>query len=132
MAVWHMVQAWYFWAWLWNDGIPGAGASTVSVWHSRQSRFTWLRFNNLGLLEPCGVWQATQPSILTGACSQERGPDLWVWQPKHPWSWAAVERSCLGRNPPCWLWQLVQTMSPSFTRWWKGLEKSGFTSRWQL
>src|SRR5215472_16280130 len=112
-----MVQAWYFVAWLWNEGALGAGASTVSVWHSRQTRFTWLRLSNLGLLEPCGVWQATQPSVLTGACSHAKGPALSVWQAKHTWSCAAVERNCLGRNPPCWLWQSEQLTSPSFTRW---------------
>jgi hypothetical protein len=52
MAVWHIVQAWYFWAWLWNDGAAGAGASTVSVWHSRQSWFTLLRFSNRGFDDP--------------------------------------------------------------------------------
>src|SRR5215471_18069273 len=111
-----MVQAWYFWAWLWNDGAFGAGASTVNVWHSRQTRFTWLRFSKRGLLDPWGVWQAMQPSVLTGACSHANGPALSVWQLKQTWSWAGVERSCVFMNPPCWLWQLVQRIRPSFTR----------------
>ncbi len=66
---WQSVHAWYFADWLWNDGVLGAPESTDKVWHSRHSRFTWLRFNSRGLEEACGVWQATQPSVLTGACS---------------------------------------------------------------
>src|ERR1051326_1020578 len=126
-----MVQAWYFWAWLWNEGIAGAPASTVNVWHSRQSRLTLLRRNSRGLDDPCGMWQATQPSVLTGACSNAKGPALSVWQLKQSWSWAAVERSWWVRNPPWGLWQLLHASKPSLTLWWKGLEKSGFTSRWQ-
>src|ERR1700732_1300123 len=119
-----MVQAWYFEAWLWNDGAEGAGASTVNVWHSRHTRLTLLRFNKRGFEEPWGVWQATQPSVLTGACSKAKGPALSVWQVKQTTSSAAVERNWRRIKPPCWLWQSEQLISPSFTRWWNGLEKS--------
>src|SRR5689334_5778560 len=33
-----------------------------------------------GLAEPCGWWQAAQPSSLTGACSKTNGPRLSPWQ----------------------------------------------------
>src|SRR5262245_46347915 len=111
-----MVQAWYFWAWLWNDGVPGMLESTVMVWHSRQSRLTLLRRSSRGLEDPCGAWQDTQPSVLTGGCSKENGPALSVWQLKQSWSCAAVARNWRVRKPPCWLWQLVQLIRPSFTR----------------
>src|SRR6476646_10063523 len=113
-----MVQAWYFWAWLWNEGAAGAGVSTVRVWHSRQSRFTLLRRNSLGLLEPCGVWHAMQPSVLMGACSQAKGPALSVWQLKQTMSCEGVARSWDFIKPPCWLWQLEHRAGcAAFSSW---------------
>src|SRR5262249_40081385 len=112
-----MVHAWYFCAWLWNDGIPGTEESTVSVWHSRHSKFTFERLSSRGFEEPWGVWQLTQPSVFTGTCSNTNGPAFSAWHLKQPASCAAVERSCLVRNPPCGLWQSLQPTSPSFTRW---------------
>src|SRR5579862_8470638 len=81
-ATWHKVQDWYFCAWLWNEGAAGAAESTVNVWHSRQSKFTWLLNNNRGFDDPCGVWQDMQPSVFTGPCSNAKGPALSVWQLK--------------------------------------------------
>src|ERR1041385_6708364 len=112
-----MVQAWYFWAWLWNDGMAGAVESTVKVWHSRQSRFTLLRRSSRGFDDPWAEWHATHPSVLTGACSKAKGPALSVWQVKQSWSCAAVDRNWCVRKPPCGLWQLLQVTSPSFTLW---------------
>src|SRR5712692_2265647 len=100
-----MVQAWYFCVWLWNEGTPGAPSTGPAdgVWHSRQSRFTWLRLSSRGLDEPWGRWQDTQPSDLTPWCSKTNGPALSTWHLKQSWSCVAVERSCLVTNPPCWL-----------------------------
>src|ERR1041385_613723 len=97
--------------------MAGAAESTVSVWHSRQSRLTLLRRKSLGLDEPCGEWQATHPSVFTGACSNANGPALSLWQLKQSWSCAAVERSWCVKKPPCGLWQLLQVSNPSLTLW---------------
>src|SRR5690348_8177556 len=63
IAVWHIVHAWYFCAWLWNVGVAGAPASAENAWHSRHSRFTCARFKSLGFEDPCGMWHAAHPSI---------------------------------------------------------------------
>ena len=41
-CVWQIVHAWYWTAWLWNVGMPGAVKLSVTVWHCRQSVFTLL------------------------------------------------------------------------------------------
>ena len=75
------MQAWYCAAWLWKEGAPGALAKEM-VWHDRHSRFTLLTFSRWALGEPCGVWQDSQPSTLTGSCSKTNGPRLSAWQVK--------------------------------------------------
>src|SRR5712692_2726171 len=103
MAVWQSVQARYFWAWLWNDGVAGAPASAENAWHSRQSRLTCARFSKRAFDEPCGVWQATQPSIFTALCSKTKGPALSEWHLKQTVSCEEVARTCRVRKPPCGL-----------------------------
>src|SRR6187399_1853963 len=131
MAVWQSVHARYFTAWLWNEGIAGAPGSTAKEWHSRQSRYTWLRLSRRGFEEPCGVWQAEQPSIFTTGCSKTKGPALSVWHLKQTVSPVDVVRSWRASNPPCGLWQSTHFTRPSLTRWWKGRAKCCLTSRWQ-
>ena len=93
MATWHSVQAWYFCAWLWNVGVDGAPASTLKEWHSRHIRLTWLRLSRRGFDEPCGVWQAAQPSVFTAGCSYTNGPAFSVWHLKQTASCEAVARN---------------------------------------
>src|SRR5579864_3528760 len=98
-----MVQAEYFWLWLWNEGIAAGPESCVKVWHSRHNRLTCARFSRRGLVDPWGEWQAWQPSVLTGSCSKLNGPALSAWHLKQTCSCAAVDRSWAVRKPPCWL-----------------------------
>ena len=72
---------------------------TVKEWHSRHIRFTWLRLSSRGFEEPCGVWQATQPSIFTASCSYTNGPALSAWHLKQTVSCAAVARNCRVKKP---------------------------------
>src|SRR5215475_11890712 len=123
----------------WNDGVPVpipvpfvSGMPGVFEWHSRQRNLTTLRVSNFGLVEPCGVWQAWQPSILTGACSYTKGPCLSAWHLTHAESPLAELRSDLLMNPPCWLWQSEHFMPPSGTLWWKGLANVAFWSAWHV
>lgn len=61
-------------------GMLGSSSTLrMFVWHSRHICLTELRFSIFGLFEPCGVWQAAHPSVLSGACSNANGPCIWVW-----------------------------------------------------
>src|SRR6478672_13200240 len=73
-CVWQIVQAWYWTAWLWNDGISGALKLSFTVWHCRQSVFTLLLASRRAFCEPCGEWHEVHPSTLTGGCSNTNGP----------------------------------------------------------
>ena len=50
--------------------------SPLPVWHSRQSSATAARVSNLALVDPCGRWQAMQPSSSPAWCSKMNGPRL--------------------------------------------------------
>src|SRR5690348_15156614 len=75
----------------------------MGPWHCRQSRLTWFTLSNLAFAEPCGVWQAEQPSVFTGECSNTYGPFLSAWHLKQTASPAALSFSCLPAVPPSWL-----------------------------
>ncbi len=92
MPWWHMVHAWYLPAKLCvgtlgvalGMGAPPASKSLLvseadSVWHCKQRAATVLVLSKRALLEPCGTWQALQPSVRTGTCSNSQGPFLSAW-----------------------------------------------------
>jgi hypothetical protein len=45
------VQAWYWLAWLWKEGVPGAVKFIDAVWHCRHSELTLLRVSRRGLFD---------------------------------------------------------------------------------
>ena len=73
------MQFWYLTcAWLWRLGACGDNSSVMPVWHSKHSCLTDARFSIFGLLDPCGMWHAVQPSNFAGACSKTNGPCLFA------------------------------------------------------
>src|SRR5689334_3646625 len=113
MVGWHIVHAWYFCDWLCTGPIgPAAG----KLWHCRHSRFTWLTRSSRALVDPCGVWQLLQPSVLMGTCSYTYGPCLSAWHLKHTASPPATVLVWRSVVVPCTLWQSLHCTRPSFTR----------------
>src|SRR6185295_9254369 len=49
------------------------------LWHSRHTVNTTGRFSSLAFIDPCAMWQVSQPSIRAGACSNTNGPRLSAW-----------------------------------------------------
>src|ERR1039457_2095955 len=116
MLVWQMVHAWYCTAWLCAGPI---GKVVVKFgdgeWHWRQMVLTLARLSRLGFGPPCGVWQATQPSVLTTACSYTKGPAVSVWHLVHTASCCDEDRRFFLPNVPCGSWQSEHFMYPSST-----------------
>src|SRR5271166_4279693 len=131
MLEWQMVHDWYCAAWL-CDGPRGAAVVKFcdGEWHCRQMVFTLARLSRRGLGPPCGVWQATQPSVLTTACSYTNGPAVSVWHLTQTASCCAADLSPFFSNVPCGSWQSEHPTSPSSTLWWKGMANCGLMSVW--
>ena len=109
------------------------------LWHSRQTVKTTGRRSSFALVEPCGLWQVSQPSTRTGACSKTNGPRLSEW---HFRQGSSLPSACstmrgrwpmrqVGANVPCGLWQSEHSMKPSLTRCLKGMENCARTVAWQ-
>src|SRR5438128_7760446 len=71
----------------WRPKVP------APLWHSRQSVNTTGRRSNFAFVEPCGVWQKSQPSTRTLACSNTNGPRLSTWHFRH-----GISLSCAGAS----------------------------------
>src|SRR5580704_13240321 len=113
IMVWHVTQ-----------GVtvvdPGSRPCTPpaesGLWHWLHSVATDGIFRSRGFCVPCGVWQVTQPSALTGACSNVNGPRTSVWHLVQIWFWSSVDFRLFARKVPCTSWQSVHLIKPSFTR----------------
>jgi hypothetical protein len=60
--------------------IPCTVAEETGLWHWLHNVLMFGIFKSRAFGEPCGVWQPTQPSVLTAACSKTNGPRVSVWQ----------------------------------------------------
>src|SRR5260370_19143218 len=62
-------------------GIPLLRVPKLSapLWHSRQTENTTGRRSSLEFIDPCGLWQISQPSTRTGGCSNTNGPRFSTW-----------------------------------------------------
>ena len=59
--------------------LPRVPKLPAPLWHSRQTVKTTGRRSSLAFMEPCGLWQVSQPSTRTGGCSKTNGPRLSTW-----------------------------------------------------
>ena len=59
--------------------VAGAQVAGAPLWHSRQTVKTTGRRSSFAFIEPCGLWQVSQPSTRTGGCSKTNGPRLSMW-----------------------------------------------------